>query len=134
MDIILTATNSPSPVFPVEWLEPGMHVSSMGKPTELSDAVYLKAARVVIGCREHEQNYWDRACLHPLVELDADGRLPWNKVPEMGDLVAGRAPGRQSAAEITIFKESQGGFGDVAFAAWLYEEARRRGVGREIRL
>jgi alanine dehydrogenase len=134
MDIILTATNSPSPVFPAEWLEPGMHISSMGKPAELGHTVYLKADRVVIGCREHEQNYWDRSSTRPLVDLDADGRLPWSKVPEMGELVAGRAPGRKSAVEITIFKESQGGFGDVAFAAWLYEEARRRGLGREIDL
>ena len=134
MDIILAATNSPSPVFPAEWLEPGMHISSMGKPAELSHAVYLKADRVVIGCREHEQNYWDRLSSLPLPELAANGRLPWGKIPEMGDLVAGRAPGRKSAAEITVFKESQGGFGDVAFAAWIYEEARRRGLGREVQL
>jgi len=134
LDIILTATNSPSPVFPVEWVEAGMHISSMGKPAELSHAVYLKADRVVVGSREHEQNYWDRSAPLPLAELAADGRLPWGKIPELGDLVTGRAIGRESAQELTIFKESQGGFGDMAFAAWIYEEALRRRLGREVGL
>jgi len=52
----------------------------------------------------------------------------------MGDLVTGRAAGRTSAAEVNIFKESQGGFGDVAFAQWVYEEAVRRKLGREMEL
>lgn len=134
LDIILTATNSPSPVFPVEWVEPGMHISSMGKPAELSHAVYLKADCVVVGCREHEQNYWDHSAPLPLAELAADGRLPWRKIPELGDLVTGRVLGRTSAQELTIFKESQGGFGDMAFAAWVYEEALRRGLGREVEI
>ena len=42
MDVILTATNSLTPIFPEEWVDPGTHVSSMGKPTELSRGLHLK--------------------------------------------------------------------------------------------
>ena len=35
MDVVLTATNSLTPIFPEDWVEPGTHVSSMGKPTEI---------------------------------------------------------------------------------------------------
>lgn len=134
MDIILTATNSPSPVFPMEWVEPGAHLSSMGKPGEIGKDIYLKADRIVVGSRAHEQHYWDQAGPLPLVELIAEGKFSWDKIPELGDMICGRAVGRETEKEINVFKESQGGFGDVAFAAWVYEEARRRKLGREMEL
>lgn len=134
MEFILTATNSLSPLFPDDWVEPGTHISGMGKPSELGQSVFLKADRVVVGSRGHERNYYDRSGPLPLVELVAEGKLSWDKIPELGDVVCGRATGRKSAEEVTVFKESQGGFGDVAFARWVYEEALRRGLGREMEL
>ena len=134
MDLILTATSSLTPIFPADWVEPGAHISSMGKPSELGRDVFLKADRIVVGSREHERNYYDRSAPIPLIELADEGKLSWEKIPELGDVVCGRAAGRKSAEEITVFKESQGGFGDVAFAAWIYEEARRRKLGREMEL
>src|ERR1044071_7170789 len=45
MDVILTATNSLTPIFPEQWVESGTHVSSMGKPTELSPGLDMKSTR-----------------------------------------------------------------------------------------
>src|ERR1043166_335313 len=134
MDVILTATNSLTPIFPESWVEPGTHVSSMGKPTELSRGLHLKADRIVVGSQEQERNYSDRSAALPLVELSAAGKLSWSRIAELGELVTGRAPGRTSREEINIFRESQGGYGDIGFAAWLYEEARKRGLGKEMEL
>ena len=33
---------------------------------------------------------------------------------------------------VIVFRDSQGGYGDLALAAWAYEEARSRGLGQEI--
>jgi alanine dehydrogenase len=134
MDVVLTATNSLTAIFPEEWVEPGTHVSSMGKPTELSRDLHLKANRIVVGSQEQERNYSDRSAALPLVELTAEGKLSWSRIPELGELVTGQVPGRTSGDEINIFRESQGGYGDVAFAAWLYEEAVRRGLGKRMEL
>lgn len=134
MDIILTATSSLSPLFPDDWVERGTHISSMGKPSELGRGIFLKADRVVLGSREHERNYYDRSAALPLVELAGKGKLSWDQIPELGEVVCGRASGRKSPEEVTVFKESQGGFGDVAFAAWIYEEALRQKLGREVEL
>jgi len=134
MDVILTATNSLTPIFPEDWVDPGTHVSSMGKPTELSRGLHLKAIRIVVGSQEQERNYDDRSAALPLVELTAEGKLSWSRIPELGELVTGQVPGRASREEINIFRESQGGYGDVAFAAWLYEEAVRRGLGKKFEL
>src|SRR5256885_2965527 len=134
MDVILTATNSLTPIFPEDWVERGTHVSSMGKPTELSRGLHLKASRIVVGSQEQERNYSDRSAALPLVELTAEGKLSWSRIPELGELVSGRVPGREGREEINIFRESQGGYGDIAFATWIYEEALRRKLGREIEL
>ncbi len=134
MDVILTATNSLTPIFPESWVESGTHVSSMGKPTELSRGLHLKANRIVVGSQEQERNYNDRSAALPLVELTAEGKLSWSRIPELGELVIGRVPGREGREEINIFRESQGGYGDIAFATWIYEEALRRRLGREIEL
>lgn len=134
MDVVLTATNSLTPIFPAEWVEQGTHVSSMGKPTELSRELHLKVKRIVVGSQEQERNYGDRSAALPLVELTAEGKLSWSHIAELGELVTGQAPGRSSRDEINIFRESQGGYGDIAFATWLYEEAVRRGLGKQIEL
>ena len=132
MDVILTATNSLTPIFPESWVGPGTHVSSMGKPTELSRDLFLKADRIVVGSQEQERNYNDRSAALPLVELTAEGKLSWSRIPELGELVTGRVPGRANRDEINIFRESQGGYGDMIFAAWIYEEAKKRGLGKEM--
>ena len=134
MDIILTATNSLTPIFPEDWVDTGTHVSSMGKPTELSRGLHLKADQIVVGSQEQERNYGDRSAALPLVELTAEGKLSWSRIPELGEVVTGQVPGRQSREEFNIFRESQGGYGDIAFAAWLYEEARTRGLGKDMEL
>jgi alanine dehydrogenase len=134
MDVILTATNSLTPIFPEIWVEPGTHVSSMGKPTELGRELHLKANRIVVGSQEQERNYADRSAALPLVELTAEGKLSWSRISELGELVVGQVPGRESREEINIFRESQGGYGDIAFATWIYEEARRKGLGKEMEL
>ena len=134
MDVILTATNSLRAIFPEDWVDPGTHVSSMGKPTELGRGLHLKARRIVVGSQEQERDYNDRSAALPLVELTAEGKLSWSRIAELGELVTGLAPGRESHDEINIFRESQGGYGDIAFAAWLYEEAVKRGMGKRVEL
>ena len=134
MDVILTATNSLTAIFPEEWVDPGTHVSSMGKPTEIGRGLHLKAARTVVGSQEQERNYADRSAALPLVELAAEGKLSWSRIPELGEVITGQAVGRASRDEINIFRESQGGYGDMVFAAWLYDEAVKRGLGTKMNL
>jgi ornithine cyclodeaminase len=134
MEVILTATNSLTPIFPEGWVDPGTHVSSMGKPTELSRGLHIRADRIVVGSQEQERNYADRSAALPLVELTAEGKLSWSRIPELGELVSGEVPGRTNRDEINIFRESQGGYGDMALTAWLYKEAKRRGLGKEMKL
>ena len=134
MDVIFTATNSLTPTFSESWVEPGTHVSSMGKPTEISRGLLQQANRIVAESREQERNYHDRSAPIPLLALISEGKLSWSDVHELGDLVTGRLSGRDNRQEINVFRESQGGFGDAAFAAWVYEQAVLRGLGKQMEL
>jgi ornithine cyclodeaminase/alanine dehydrogenase-like protein (mu-crystallin family) len=132
MDIVLTATSSRQPIFPVDWLEKGMHIGSLGPVSETDAEVFMKADRIIVTSIDHEQNYFVRTPPFPLVELVDAKRLAWDEVAELGDIIEKKRNGRVKPEDITVFHESQGGLGDVAFAAWADAEARRRGLGREM--
>ena len=53
---------------------------------------------------------------------------------ELGDVVAGRRPGRTRTDEITIFDSSGTALQDVAAAIAVYEKARTTGRGTEVKL
>jgi alanine dehydrogenase len=129
MDIVITSTNNREPLFPLAWLDKGTHYSSMGPISEVDPGILLGADRLVVSSKIQEENYYIKRPPFPLVELIAAGRLSWERVTELSDVVTEKRPGRAGTDEITFFHESQGGFGDVVFAAWIYAEARRRGLG-----
>jgi alanine dehydrogenase len=131
-EIVYVATDALAPVLHADWLAPGAFVGSMGRPSEIDPSVYLAADRIVVGHRKHEEEYFDVGRYpHQLLKLIEAGRLDWSAVHELSDILVGRAPGRTAPNQLTLFKESQGGFGDVAFADWVYARARERGIGQQ---
>ena len=131
-ETIYAATNSLTPVLYGDSLRSGVFVASMGRSSEIDPSVYLSARRIVVGDKKHEEGYFALGQYrHQLLELVHDGKVKWASVAEMCEVVAGQGPARTSTDEIIIFKESGGGFGDVAFANWIYAQARNKGLGRE---
>lgn len=134
-DIVYVSTNSLTPVLQANCLSSGVFVASMGTPCEIDDSVYLVADRITVSTKEHEEGYggvWDvEQVPHTLLALDKSGKLPWHSVYELCDIVAKKVPGRTSESETIVFKESQGGYGDIAFASWIYASARKKGIGVE---
>lgn len=131
--IVVAATKSPTPVIEGAWLSPGTHVTGMGanstNRSELDDATVLAAA--VIATDDVAQS---RIEAGEFVSLTHDGRLSWDRVSQLSDIVQGTRPGRTSPADITLFKSLGLGIEDVALAAIVYERAIARGVGRRIDL
>jgi ornithine cyclodeaminase/alanine dehydrogenase-like protein (mu-crystallin family) len=61
------------------------------------------------------------------------GRLTWDRVREIGDLVAGNVEGRTDPSQITFYNNNAGmGAADVTLAALVYKAARERDIGKEI--
>ena len=66
--------------------------------------------------------------------LEAGLMTPERVHAELGDVVAGRRPGRTRSDEITIFDSSGTALQDVAAAVAVYEKARLTGRGTEVTL
>jgi alanine dehydrogenase len=126
-DIVLVSTNAPSPTLMGRWLRPQQSVFGCGRPNEFDDEVYLTAGVVVVSSKLHEQEYYDTKLDKPLIRLAAAGRLQWRRIMELGQVVAGHVQWEG----MPVFRESQGGYSDVALASWIYEQALARGLGRE---
>jgi ornithine cyclodeaminase/alanine dehydrogenase-like protein (mu-crystallin family) len=141
-DVLLTATNSNTPVFSGEWLRPGTHVTSiMGGNVglvragvaavtrrELDDTTIKRSDVIVVNSREQAIQDEQGDLFDPVQA----GFLSWEKVGELGQLLNGAIPGRTSSEQITLFKNNAGqGVADVAVASKIYSLARQNGIGME---
>jgi ornithine cyclodeaminase/alanine dehydrogenase-like protein (mu-crystallin family) len=131
-EIVLVSTNSPVAALLGQWLRPGLSVFGVGRPNEFDDDVYRRADLISVTSKTHELGYYDTKLDQPLIRLAQQGRISWDGVTEFGDLLAGKVLVPDASKSIIVFRDSQGGYGDLALAAWAYEEARTRGLGQEI--
>lgn len=130
-DVVITTTPTRQPLIEAGWLRPGQHVTAMGSDAEhkneLAPAVLARADRLV--CDRRAQ------CLR-LGELHhavAAGALPEDApTTELGEIVAGRIPGRRSDEEITVCDLTGTGAQDTAIAMHAVKLATARGLGTAI--
>ena len=131
-DFVLVSTNSPTAALLGKWLRPGVSVFGVGRPNEFDDDVYLRANLICVTSKTHELGYYDTKVDQPLVRLSQQGTIAWSSVVEFCEIVSRRVVVPEKSTSRIVFRDSQGGYGDLALAAWAYEEARRRGLGQEI--
>ncbi len=117
-DVVVVATTSRTPVLSGEWLSPGVHVNAVGAPRpgwrELDDNV-LRRAKLYVESRE--------AASRESGDVIAAGDI----FAELGEVIGGARPGRQSAEEITLFKSVGVAVEDIASAELVYREAQAAG-------
>lgn len=143
-DIVVAATNAASSVVRAEWLSRGAHLTCV-KDSELGDDTIRKMDRLVIHVRRFApKNYIagrdEEIEIHDPIEFlsgkaaSAPLERPfWTAAPELKDLIAGKVSGRESPEEITCFINNIGiGLQFAALGAAAYEQARAKGIGREI--
>ena len=131
-DIVNCATNASDPLFDGRLLQPGMHVTTIvggdyrSKRDEVDPTTYLRAQTILVNTRTQVEQ--DRQ--GHLYELLQEGRLRWEQLQELAEVVTGKARPRQSPEDITLFKNNHGmGIQFAASARLLYEEALKKGVG-----
>jgi thiomorpholine-carboxylate dehydrogenase len=113
-DVVVVATSSQVPVLQGDWLSPGTHVNAVGacRPDwrELDDHL-VHHARLYVESRE--------AATRESGDVIAAGEV----FAEIGEVVAGTRPGRESAEEITLFKSVGVAVEDIGAADLVYREA-----------
>jgi ornithine cyclodeaminase len=127
-DIVVTTTPSTAPLVRAEWLHPGLHVTAMGSDAEhkneLAPAVLVDADLYV--CDRQSQC----AVLGELHHAIEAGLVPADAAyPELGQVIAGRAPGRTEEAQVTVCDLTGTGVQDTAIAALARARAAARGAG-----
>ena len=129
-DVVITATKAADPVFDGDDLDPGTHVTAMGQYTpgrrEL-DTTTIERATYVPDLRERATQ--DAGSF--LAALEAGAVDEDHIHAELGEVVAGVAPGRTTGEEITVFDSGGTGIETVAAGYMLYEKALEAGLGTE---
>jgi ornithine cyclodeaminase len=128
-DVVALVTASHVPVVRREWIAPGTHICAVGacRPDQREmDTALVRDARLFVDSRVGAL-----AEAGDIVIPIAEGAItPDHIAAELGEVFAGRAAGRQTAAEVTIFKSLGMAVEDVAAARLAWERASSSGVGR----
>jgi ornithine cyclodeaminase/alanine dehydrogenase-like protein (mu-crystallin family) len=131
-DVICTATTATEPVIRGEDLSVGAHLNGVGSFTPSMrevDGVAISRARIVVDSREAA-----RAEAGELIRAMADGLTRSEEWVELGEIVNGARPGRESDSQLTFFKSVGLAVQDVAAAALAFTTAADLGLGEEIDL
>jgi ornithine cyclodeaminase/alanine dehydrogenase len=128
-DVLCTMTPSRGPVVAREWVRPGAHVNAMGADApgkqELDPRILLEAKVVLDDIEQASESGEVNVPLH-------DGRYRRGLIHgTLGEVVAGLKKGRVGN-EMTVFDSTGLAVQDVAVARVIYDEARRRGLGRDV--
>jgi ornithine cyclodeaminase/alanine dehydrogenase-like protein (mu-crystallin family) len=122
-EVVVTATTSVTPVMQGDWLSDGALVLAVGAndpdARELDDAVLERTTTIYVDSREQA-----REEAGDLIEPAARGRVRWDDVLELQDVVAGTANGRVGEDDVLLFKSSGLAAWDLAVAARVVELAR----------
>lgn len=127
-DIVCLCTSSSTPVIELGWLSPGTHVTSVGYappggelPREIAEhgRLFVETAMAFAdppaGCAELKG-------------------LPADSGAELGEVLLGRKPGRQSAEELTVYKAMGHAMEDLVAAQIVYDRATAAGAGQAFRM
>jgi len=124
-DIVITATDSRTPVFNGNSLQEGMHITSMAngdknrKRQEIDEITIGRSDPLYITSKE-------TVCVNEsdIFRAVRDGVTSWERVYEIGDLLLETAPGRTDGKQITLFKLQGIGIMDVAVGLRAYERLK----------
>ena len=136
-DVVLCATNSLEPVLPPEWLEPGMHVSSLSR-LEIDTSVAVAADVVVTHVRQADGKIVRTAGADLARDTEErkavlSAKIGQRQLPELSDLLLNRVAGRRSDRDITLFLNYAGlGYQFAATGHAIYLKARALGLGHEL--
>lgn len=130
-DVILTATPCRDGMIKADWIQPGTHLSCIGSDMEgKQELEETLLARARVFCDDLAQvvavGECEKAVKHGILDPAA--------ITEIGDVLLGRAAGRQSAEDITVFDSTGIGLQDLMTASVLIEQAEEKGIGTKMQL
>ena len=128
-DLIVAEVKSSETVLFGRWLRPGMHINSVGTARrdqrEIDPETFQRSKCIIVDTKEGVfGEAGDAVAARDVIREES--------VHDLATLVAGKAPGRTSDQDITLFKWVGTGIQDIALAAVIYRRAVEAGLGREL--
>jgi ornithine cyclodeaminase/alanine dehydrogenase-like protein (mu-crystallin family) len=133
-DVVVTVTSAREPVLRREWLKPGAHLNAVGASSPRAreiDTATVAASALFCDSRESlrsEAGEFRLAVTEGLIHGEDHVRA------ELGEVLAGTAPGRRDAAELTLFRSLGLAVEDLAAAQLAVTTATEQGMGTEVEL
>lgn len=129
-DVVALATTAAKPIVKADWWKEGAHINAIGSHApgvrEL-DTATITGSKVI--CDQKE------ACLAEAGDIQIpieEGAYSADQIHgDLGAVVNGTIPGRESDSEITLFKSVGLAIQDISCAALVYQQAVEQGVGTE---
>jgi alanine dehydrogenase len=130
-DILITATRGKGEPVKADWVKPGTHIVAIGtdqRGKQELDPELFRNAKIIVDslsqCTEKGET-WHPLDKKVITQADIHG--------EIGDVLLGRKPGRESDDEITIFDSTGMAIQDNTTASKIYQSAIANGVGTSFR-
>ncbi|RED43770.1 cyclodeaminase [Aestuariispira insulae] len=125
---VITTTPSSSPLITADMLHEGLHITAMGSDAdhknELAPDVLSKAD--LFTCDRQSQS----AALGELRSAIKAGVIDQGQtIPELGDILVGKHPGRESDQAVTVCDLTGTGVQDTAIATHAFSLCRASGIG-----
>lgn len=128
-DVIVTTTPADRPILLAAYVGPGSHVTAMGSDAEHKNEL---APDIVAAATYVADRVAQTRTLGELHHAIAAGLIaPGASFPELGQIVAGLAPGRHDSRQITVADLTGTGIQDTAIAALALSRAARACAGRQ---
>jgi alanine dehydrogenase len=127
-DVVCLCTSAGEPVVSLDWLAPGMHITSVGytPPGGELDRRVIEQGRLFVETRLAFE-------LPPAGCGELSGLDP-SVGTELGEVLLGRSLGRQYNDEITVYKAMGHASEDMAAASLVYHRAKQESAGRIVAL
>ena len=129
-DIVIAATNSHEPVFDSGWLNNGTHVSFL-QDREVDDLL-LKKADIIATDTKQRVTDWVMGNTAPRESFGRFNYEAYNHVYDLGQIIIGLVPGRESQQQITVFRAPGVGIQFASVGQRVFEEAKKKRLGRDI--
>lgn len=122
-NLLVTATTVHRPLVPAERIRAGMTLCALGS-FEFEPETYRRVDKLVV------DDWRQTSAAHDVRPMLEQGLLTADDVyAEVAQIVAGEKAGRQRPDETILVRTEGMASQDVALAHWVYEQARRRGLG-----
>jgi alanine dehydrogenase len=128
--VCVTCTPSKQPFIGVENIMPGTFIAAVGADSEEKQELFpelVASNKVVADIAEQCANFGE---LHHAIKKNLITAA--NIHAELGQIIAGIKPGRESDEEIIIFDSTGTALQDVAAAAIVYEKAKAKNIGTKL--